>query len=289
MIAFCLTSLYVFIKALFIFANIFCILILIIYKLHETEKTTYFMNVVIVDDEPLARKTIETIISDHFPDVNIAGQAGSVEDAVAVIKNTNPDLVFLDVDLTDGYGFDILSILKPFDFKVIFITAHQEYAIKAIKFSALDFILKPISEYELVDAVKKAYAETNKNDKNIKWDAFFNNINNNENKKIVLKTSDSIHLIKVSDIIRVEADNNYSTFFLKDNDKIVVSKGLIEYEKLLNDYGFFRVHQSHLINLSYISRFDKKDGGYVVLSDKSQVPVSQRKRQKILSFFENIG
>ncbi len=248
------------------------------------------MNIVIVDDEPLARKTIETIILEHFPDINIVGQAGSVEEAVPVIKNTNPDLLFLDVDLTDGYGFDILSILKPFNFKVIFITAHQEYAIKAIKFSALDFILKPVSEYELVDAVKKAYTETNKNDKNIKWDAFFNNIytTGKENKKIVLKTSDCIHLIKVSDIIRIEADNNYSTFFLLNGDRIVVSKGLIEYEKLLTDYGFFRVHQSHLINLSYISRFDKKDGGYVVLSDKSQVPVSQRKRQKILTFFENI-
>jgi two-component system LytT family response regulator len=249
------------------------------------------MNIVIVDDEPLARKTIETIILESFPDINIVGQAGSVEEAVPVIKNTNPDLLFLDVDLTDGYGFDILSILKPFNFKVIFITAHQEYAIKAIKFSALDFILKPISEFELIDAVKKAYTETDKNDKNIKWDALFNNIytNGNENKKIVLKTSNSIHLIKISDIIRIEADNNYSTFFLQNGDKVVVSKGLIEYEKLLNDYGFFRVHQSHLINLSYISRFDKKDGGYVVLSDKSQVPVSQRKKQKILAFFERIG
>lgn len=247
------------------------------------------MNVVIVDDEPMARETIKSIIIDGFSDINIVGEADSVKSAVDIIKNTNPDLVFLDVDLTDGYGFDILTMLKPIGFKVIFITAHQEYAIKAIKFSAFDFILKPISVAELSDAINRAKIEEDSKSQSLKWSVFFNNINSKEKKTIVLKTSESIHLIHVDDIIKCEADNNYSTFYLVNGDKIVISKGLKEYEELLDGQGFFRVHQSHLINLRFVSRFDKRDGGFVVLTDKSHVPVSQRKKQKLLEFFESLS
>ena len=247
------------------------------------------MDVVIIDDEPFARQCIESIIAENFAQINIVGQADSVRKGVNVIKNTNPDLVFLDVDLIDGSGFDILTTLKPITFKVIFITAHQEYAVKAIKFSAFDFILKPVSADELIDAINRANADSE--NQGLKWNAFFNNISelNDKPKKIVLRTSESIHLIDITDILRCEADNNYSTFFLKNSQKIVISKGLKEYEDMLSGYGFFRVHQSHLINLNYILRFDKKDGGYVVLTDKSSVPVSQRKKQKLLDFFESLA
>jgi len=246
------------------------------------------MNVIIIDDEPLARQTIETIINENFPNINIVGQAGSVQSGVKIINDTKADLIFLDVDLTDGSGFDILTSIKNISFKVIFITAHQEYALRAIKFSAFDFILKPVSANELIEAVQRVEKESDTVNQAMKWDAFFNNISENKEKikKLVLRTSESIHLVQISDIIRCEADNNYSTFFLDSGEKIVISKGLKEYEELLGKHGFFRVHQSHLINLSYILRFDKKDGGFVVLTDKSIVPVSQRKKQRLFDFFE---
>ncbi len=269
-------------KALFIFA---C------YLHYETTSKKKNMNIVIIDDEPFARQCIELIINENFTDINIVGQAGSVQKGVDVIKANKPDLVFLDVDLTDGSGFDILTKLKPITFKIIFITAYQKYALKAIKFSAFDYILKPISTDELIDAINRVDSDFGAENQKLKWNAFFNNISelNNETKKIVLKTNESIHLIKITDIIRCEADNNYSTFFLQNGEKIVISKGLKEFEDMLSGFGFFRVHQSHLINLNYILRFDKKDGGYIVLTNKSSVPVSQRKRQKLLDFFEGLA
>lgn len=248
------------------------------------------MKTVIVDDELFARQSVEAIIQDAFPEIEIAGQADSVKSAVLLIKNIKPDLVFLDVDLPDGNGFDVLNQLKPIGFEIIFITAHQEYAMKAIKFSAFDYILKPVSITELTDAVNRVIRDKAQKTQQIKLDAFFNNFENirHEVKKIVLKTSESIHLINVPDIIRCEADNNYTTFYLLSGERIIVSKGLKDYEDLLGNYGFFRVHQSHLINIKYLSRFDKREGGFVVLTDKTHVPVSQRKKQKLMEVFEGL-
>jgi two-component system LytT family response regulator len=248
------------------------------------------MKTVIVDDELFARQSVEIIIKDAFPDIEIAGQADSVKSAVQLIKALKPELVFLDVDLPDGSGFDVLNLLKPVGFKIIFITAHQEYALKAIKFSAFDYILKPVSIVELTEAVNRVISENEHNNQQLKLDAFFNNFENirTEVKKIVLKTSESIHLINVPDIIRCEADNNYTTFYLANGERIIVSKGLKDYEDLLVNYGFFRVHQSHLINLKYLSRFDKREGGFVVMTDKTHVPVSQRKKQKLMEVFDGL-
>ncbi len=249
------------------------------------------MKAVVVDDEFFSRQTVTDLLNDNFKDIEVVGQADSVKTAVELIPSLKPDLVFLDVDLTDGTGFDILNLLKPIDFKIIFITAHQEYAMKAIKFSAFDYILKPVSESELKAAVERVLADKNSANYQLKMDAFFYNAENirKEGKKIVLKTSESIHLVSVCDIIRCEADNNYTTFYLATGERIVISHGLKEYEDLLGSYGFFRVHQSHLINLKFIARFDKKDGGYVILTDKSQIPVSQRKKQKLLEVIEGLA
>jgi two-component system, LytTR family, response regulator len=248
------------------------------------------MRIVIIDDEPMARNTISSILKLGFPQVEIVGQAGSVKDALELIKETVPDIVFLDIDLPDGTGFDILASLQPTNFKVIFVTAHQEYAIKAIKFSALDFILKPISSIELGAAMNKVISEKSLVDSEIKFETLLTNYKSprKEMRKMVLRTSESIHIVDIEDIIRCESDNNYTTFFLKDGQKILVSKGLKEYDDMLADYGFYRAHQSHLVNINFISRFDKKDGGYLVLADKTHVPVSQRKRQGLLDLFEKM-
>lgn len=258
--------------------------------INNTHLINSIMKAIVVDDEPFARQSIIAIISSKFPEVEIVGEAESVKESVELISRLKPDLVFLDVDLTDGSGFDVLNLLKPVTFKVIFITAHQEYAIKAIKFSALDFILKPVSSFELGAAVERVNEEIEKDHDALKYDAIDNNINEaSKPKKIVLKTSDSIHLVSIDTIIRCEADNNYTTFFTTEANKIIVSKGLKEYDELLSSFGFFRVHQSHLINVSFISRFDKKDGGFVILSDDTRIPVSQRKKQKLMDIFESFN
>lgn len=248
------------------------------------------MRVVIIDDEPLARNTLINIINTNHPSLEVLGEADAVQSAIKLIEQTKPELIFLDIDLKDGSGFDLLNLLDKIDFKIIFITAHQEYAIKAIKFSAFDYILKPISALELSDAVLRAQREDAQEAINLKFDVLKNNnlLSDSATRKLVLKTSDSIHLVVISDIIRCEADNNYTTFYLTDKTKIVISKGLKEYEDLLTEYGFFRVHQSHLINVKEIKRFEKKDGGFLVLSDDSQIPVSQRKKQKLLDLFHNL-
>ncbi len=249
------------------------------------------MRTVVIDDELFARQSLISLLKTNFPELEILGEGDSVKTAVDLIQKLDPELVFLDVDLTDGTGFDVLTSLSNIRFKIIFVTAHQEYALKAIKFSAFDYILKPVSLLELKSAVQRIIKEKEHSDNQLKWDAFFDNFENirKEVKKIVLKTSESIHLINVPDIIRCEADNNYTTFFLKTGERIIISKGLKDYEDLLGSYGFFRVHQSHLINIKFIARFDKKDGGYVILADKTQIPVSQRKKQKLLEVFENLS
>lgn len=246
------------------------------------------MKVLIVDDEELARNTLKNILENNHKDLKVVGEADSVNTALALIKSETPDLVFLDIDLKDGSGFDVLNSMNEINFKSIFVTAHHEYAIKAIKFSAFDYILKPVSELEIgaaIDKIKKQkLAEVN----NYHMKALISNsdLTSTEGKKIILKTAESIHLVNINDIIRCEADNNYTTFYVNDNHKIVVSKGLKEYEELLSEFGFFRVHQSHLINLKEIKRYNKRDGGYLQLSDGSHIPVSQRKKQKLLELFE---
>jgi len=248
------------------------------------------VKIIIIDDESRARSAIENIILSNLKDVEIVDRGEDVKSGLAAILKHKPDIVLLDINLPDGTGFDILRQLPKIDFKLIFITAHEEYAVKAIKFSALDYIVKPIDVTELIASVERAKNDVIDENNNLKIEAFLANFENikNDVKKIVLKTSDSIHLVNVQNVIRCEADNNYTNFYLNDNKKILVSNTLKEYEDLLAPYNFFRVHQSHLINLNYISKFDKKDGGSLVMTDKSQIPVSARKRHLLLELFDRL-
>ena len=198
-----------------------------------------------------------------------------------------PDLVFLDVELEDGTGFDILKALNPIKFKVIFITGHQDFAIQAFKYSAIDYLIKPIDSIDLKDAVRKAQEKIKQEDLSLKYDALIQNIEpNNQLKKIILKTSDSIYSVLIKDIIRCEADKNYTTFYLTNTKKIIISNTLKEYDKLLSPYGFFRVQQSHLINMAFFSHYLKKDGGMVVLNNSDQIPVSSAKRDELMKYIE---
>ncbi len=244
--------------------------------------------IVIIDDENKARNTIENIILSGVKDVVIVEKADGVQTGLISILKHKPDIVIMDINLGNGTGFHILKELTSIDFKLIFITAYHEYAIKAFKFSALDYLLKPVDPFELIATVEKAKSELAIKDNAMKIEAFFANFENikNEVKKIVLKTTESIHLINVQDIIRCESDNNYTKFFLKDNKKLLVSNTLKDYEEILSEYNFARVHQSHLVNLNYVTRLDKRDGFTLIMLDNSQIPVSARKRNQLLEIFD---
>lgn len=245
---------------------------------------------IIVEDEPHSAETIKEILSSHFNDLEIVSQTTNVKDSVEAINKHKPDLLFLDIDLPDGNSFDILQQIDYKNYKIIFITAHQEYAIKAIKFSAFDFILKPFDPMELISTVNDVLKEKMNEDYELKFQAFFTNFNNSLQgiKKIVLKTVEKIHIVDVKDIIRCQSDNTYTNFFINNGRKIIVSKNIKKYEEMLTDYGFMRVHQSHLINLNYISYFDKSEGGAIVMSDNSNIPISSQKKQKLFEYLDKL-
>jgi len=243
---------------------------------------------VIIDDETYLREMIRNMLADYFPEIEVAGEADSVDSGVEIIKQSKPELVFLDIEIKGGEGFNILEKLSVKDFKVIFITAFNEFAIKAIKFSAIDYILKPVDEKEFTAAVKRALSEIEKPILQKQIENFFNNYNNMQNKKLVLRTSEDIHIVNINDIVRCEADNSYTTFFISDGEKIVISKGIKEYSELLEEYGFIRPHQSHLVNLNFVKRLDKSDGGFLIMKDGKEVPVSTRRKQNLLQILDRL-
>jgi two-component system LytT family response regulator len=239
---------------------------------------------VIIDDTDNSRLTLAHDIEQYCPQIKLVGEANGVQTGLDLIDKLSPDVVFLDIEMEDGTGFDLLEKLGDFDFKVIFTTAHDSYGIKAIKFSALDYLLKPVDPGELTDAVNKL-KQTNKT-KNVK-DSIRLLLENMQdiqpsNKRIALNSADKVHMVFVKDIIRCESQGSYTIFFLTNKEQIVVTKNLKEYEQMLEEYSFIRVHHSHLINFNYMKEFIKKDGGYAIMSDNSEVPVSFRKRNHLL-------
>lgn len=245
------------------------------------------IRVIVIDDEKRVAKAIAKIIEAHCIGFSVIGIAHTVKSGVELINKHKPDLVTLDINLPDGSGFDLLKKVEDIDFKLILITAYEEHALKAIKFSAIDYILKPIDEIELSDAFRKVKTIHKKENNKLVLDSLLSGLSDKpkEHKKIVLKTADDIHLIKVSDIIRCESEGSYTSFYLTDNKKLLVSKNLKEYEDLLSDFGFFRAHHSHLININCIERFHKADGGIIYMSDQSEIPVSVRKKDSLLKLF----
>jgi len=241
------------------------------------------MKAIIVDDEPAVRNTISTLLREGFPEITVCAQAGLVGEGYAAVMEHQPDLLFLDVELPDGLGFDLLKKVSPVHFRTIFITGHQEYALDAIKVSALDYILKPIDLDELALAINKAREIINHEEEQLKLQALGENLQGKKIlKRIILRTSDALQLISVSDIIRAEADSNYTHFHLSGGKHIMVSRTIKEYEAMLSGSGLIRVHQSHLVNLNHIDKFFKHDGGYLKLKDGSTVPVSLNLKQKVL-------
>jgi len=246
------------------------------------------MKVLIIDDEKRTRDMIAKMIDSFGFDIECFPIGENVQSGIQAIKDIQPDLVLLDIQMPDGTGFDLLNSLEDRNFEVIFVTAFEEYALKAIKFSALDYVLKPIDNDELRIAISKAIETIDKRVDSKQVETLNYNINNSTRKKLVLKTHESVHVVDLDNIIRCEADRNYTSFFLHDGKKILVSKTLKEYETLLSGNQFFRVQQSHLVNLNYVNRFDKKNGGSVVMKDGSEVPLSPAKKDMFFKVLESI-
>lgn len=238
---------------------------------------------IIVDDEAKGRQSLIKMLQLLHAPVEIVAEAASVETAVALIDSHKPQLVFLDIQLQKGTGFDVLEQLNFKDFQLIFVTAYDQYALKAFRYAAMDYLTKPIDPDQLEEALQRLPAKETPNYNSEKINAL--QANKNELHRLALNDAQGIQLVKVQDIIYCSAQNNYTEFHLKDGQKHLVSKTLKEYEELLSEAGFFRVHQSYLINLEEVSQYLKQDGGYVQMSDGSLIGVSRRKKEELLRHF----
>jgi two-component system, LytTR family, response regulator len=247
------------------------------------------LRTIIIDDEPHVRKTLARMVEEECSNVKLLKSADGVKSGLKAIDEQNPDLVLLDIQMDDGTGFDLLKKAEPINFKVIFITAFDQYAIQAFKFSAIDYLLKPVDPEDLVRAVNRA-EQMVQEDFSIQLKVLDENLNTqgSKGKKIILRTSETVHLVKVSDISYCESDISYTSFYFADGQKILVSRTLREFEDMLKEFGFFRVHKSFLVNLFTISKFEKADGGYLVMENKDRVPVASRKRDQLLEMFNRI-
>ena len=241
------------------------------------------LNAIIVDDEPHCCKTLESLLKRYCPEVSIIATCANGVDALQAIRRLNPDLVFLDVEMPKMNGFEMLEQLHEINFHLIFVTSYDAYALKAIRFSAIDYLLKPVDREELQTAVQKVVKRMQVPLpeqlkiilEKIQHPASASN-------KIALPTMEGLQMIAIESIISGEADDNYTTLHLKDNKKIVVSSTLKIIEELLGDHSFIRIHRSYLVNLKEIEKYMKADGGYVVMSDGSQIYVSRNKKEELI-------
>lgn len=246
------------------------------------------LTAILVEDLADAMQLLKSDIEKHHPEINIIDTAKSVVEAAKVLRNKEPDILFLDIMLGDGTGFDILEIFPDLKSKIIFVTASDEFAIKAFKFAAIDYVLKPYAQEELSIAIEKAKEQIQPNKERL--EILKQTLNSPDKKpdKISLHTLDKIIIVNLNDIIRCESDSNNTTFYLQDGKKIFVTKTLKYFADLLKPYGFLRVHQSHLVNLQCISAFIKTDGGYLMLKNGNNVPVSVRKKAEVIDVLDQL-
>jgi two-component system, LytTR family, response regulator len=240
---------------------------------------------VLIDDERHCLDRLQHLLESGFRDqVQVAGSFSGLEESLPILTAGGADLVFLDVELGSRSGFDLLREVPPTGFEVIFTTAFEKYAVQAFRCSAVDYLLKPIGMPELAAAMQKVQTRFTAEEKIRRYEALLHNLQHlpDSNKKIGIPTVSGLEFVAVGDIIRCEAQVNYTTIFLKDRKKITVARTLKEFEELLEPYQFFRIHQSHLINLLYVQRFHKGKGGWVAMADQSVIEVATRRKDAFL-------
>lgn len=241
------------------------------------------MTAIIIEDQPHARQALETELAEHCPQLQLLGAAPSVVEAAKLLRTISPDLIFLDILLGDGTGFDLLEIFPDLSARIIFVTASDEYALRAFRFAAVDYLLKPVETAQLVSAVERAMASIHA-DRSESLALLSETIRSPERlpERISLHTQDKILVTPIDEIVRCESDSNNTRFVLANGKTEFVTKTLKHFERLLGGHHFLRVHQSHLVNLRWVQEFQKRDGGYLLLRNGDTVPVASRKRQEVI-------
>jgi two-component system LytT family response regulator len=246
------------------------------------------MKLLLIDNETNVRRGLRDLILNVSAGVPVIEEADGVESGLRKIKSFSPDVIFLDIEMDDGTGFDLLNrVTHPF-FQLIFTTAHDQYAVQAFKFSAIDYLLKPVDPEELSKSLERAASHIRNNDLSNQLHVLMQQLThkNDHERKIVLKDIDSTYFIRVNDILFCQAEGTYTKFHISNSDPILVSKNLKEYENLLEPLGFLRTHHSYLANPDKIKMYDKTDGGSLILEGDLRIPVSQRKRDFVLGILE---
>ena len=248
------------------------------------------LKAIIIDDEYDSREALRMAVEKYCEEVEIVASCESPEAGLSAIQTLRPDLIFLDIQMPHMSGFDLLNRIDPIDFEVIFVTAYDRYAIKAIKFSALDYLLKPVDIDELLTAVQRVRKKAHDAVAVNHYKSIIENVKSHGQGlgKLAIPTVDGIIFVKIKEITYCEADRNYTILYFSNQEKIIVSKTLKEFESILEDKNFFRVHNSYLINLQHIQKYIKGEGGYVILSDGSHVDVSRRKKEEFLKILSEI-
>lgn len=242
------------------------------------------LKAIVIDDEPFIRKLILQNLETYSSQLMVVGSCGSVAEGEVLINSCKPDVVFLDIQLTDGTGFDLLQRIKDFSFKLVFITSYDEYAIKAIKYGAFDYILKPLNTDELDEAVQRILNEAANNEQIEERLKLAQDNLQGTREHITLRFNESLRIVNFADIMFCHSDSGYTTFHLSDKEKIMVSRGLKEYEGLLPDEGFMRIHKSYLVNVKFIKEYLKE--GYIKLQNEETLPVAVRRKEEVLKFFQ---
>lgn len=243
------------------------------------------MRTVIIDDEVKGRQTLRNFITKYATELEIIGEADSVESGVKLIDELQPDLVFLDIQMPDGTGFDLLGQILFNNFKLIFCTAYDQYALKAFRFSTVDYLLKPLDPDIFMAAIKKISAEKSAVQKE-QLEIIKTNASNFS--RIALHSADGINLVEIADIIRCESSGNYTRFVLHNKPNILVSKTLKEYDELLTEQNFIRIHKSFLVNLKHVVKYLKGEGGWVIMSDDAKIEVSRRKKDPLMQILSEM-
>jgi two-component system LytT family response regulator len=246
------------------------------------------MKLLLIDNETNIRRGLRDLILNVSAGVPVIEEADGVESGLQKIKSFSPDIIFLDIEMDDGTGFDLLNRVTHPSFQLIFTTAHDQYAVQAFKFSAIDYLLKPVDPDELSKSLESAASHIRNNDLSNQLHVLMQQLThkNDHERKIVLKDIDSTYFIRVNDILFCQAEGTYTKFHISNSDPILVSKNLKEYENLLEPLGFLRTHHSYLANPDKIKMYDKTDGGSLILEGDLRIPVSQRKRDFVLGILE---
>jgi len=236
---------------------------------------------VIIEDEPKSLLTLQSLLDRYCPEVQVIATAGSVESGLHILAENNPELVFLDIAMPDGDAFDLLNKIGHVDFEIIFITAYNDFALRAFEFSALHYLLKPVNYLELQAAVQRFMKIRNYDSLGTRLDILNNSMKNHFD-KISLPSNDGLIIVELKEIVRLEAAGNYSTIHLANDQSIVVTKTLYQFEEILDGLDFIRIHNTHLINLNYVKRYQRGQGGTVTMNDGTQLAVSRGRKAEFI-------